>query len=139
MLKTQEKKPMCLHPCVAIEPKKLKPVRSGHSFNPKPYSRVLVVYGTGTDGILTLVGWIAWKKKDGEKILLIPRGEKIIMGPKMPQTKKTSIPLLASLLGYDERLRLTLKDYYQTGRDGGTCYGAPAFNSGSIAGNMWLI
>lgn len=116
-----------------------KSVRSGVKFNPKPYSRTLVIYGIGSSGIPSVVGWIAWRKSDGRKILLVRRGDKIITGPKIPQTKRTKIPQIAQLLGYDERLRLTLKDYYQTGRDGGTCYGAPRFNSGSIAGNMWLI
>lgn len=90
---------------------------------------------TETDSKPHIVGYVAWRKRDNHKVLFV-RAEngRITLVDKLPQTKKTSIPQLAKIMGFDETIRLTLKN--STGYDGGRPVGAPVFRSTSYAGGF---
>ena len=82
-----------------------------------------------------IVGYVAWRKRDNHKVLFV-RAEngRITLVDKLPQTKKTSIPMLAWIMGYGPDVVLTLKN--STGYDGGRPVGGPVFRTTSYAGGF---
>jgi len=78
------------------------------------YARVLtiLVKPKGYEGKSSIVGYVAFRKRDGHKDLFVIDHDGIAHKSDMvlPQCKKTSIPVLASLLDISRDSVVTLKD-----------------------------
>lgn len=97
--------------------------------NPKAYNNVLYAKNNGS-----VVGAIVWRRRDNHKLCMVARNGKLVpFAVDVPQTKRTPSSFIEGVFGKGAIL------VKYVGRDGGSMVGGPTFNSGSVAGNKWLI
>lgn len=85
------------------------------------------------------VGYVTYRRKDNHKQLFIVDGcETRKWDGQLPQTKKTSIPMLAQIMGFGPDVKLSIRD--KTGFTGPShCAGEPQFKTGCVVGSAHLI
>ena len=101
-------------------------------------NRILAIAARPIDSDMrpNIVGYVVWRKSDNHKMLFVryTATGRIKLMDCLPQTKKTSIPMLAKIMGFGDDVVLTLKN--STGYDGGRPVGGPVFRTTSYAGGF---
>lgn len=102
------------------------------------YRKTLAVCFRVDDGRPHALAYITWRKSDNHKQLWLRASDNsTVLGPDMPQTRKTNMSDLASILGVPVS-RLTLKN--KTGYSGPVRpIDGPKFTTSSIAGGFNLV
>lgn len=112
--------------------KKNRPVSRPVTSPVGKFNRVLRIVATRGDERGETIGFLTWRKKDNHKSLWVVRnGVAKPHAAKLPQTKKTSIPDLAKILGIGPATRLDLRNVRALY---GHASGGPVFRSSSVCG-----
>lgn len=102
------------------------------------YRKTLAVCFSADDSRPHTLAYITWRKSDNHKQLWLRSDENAtVLGPNMPQTRKTNMSDLAAILGVPAS-RLSLKS--RTGYSGPVRpIDGPKFTTSSIAGGFNLV